>query len=594
MKYRWLHRGIEDNEPVSRLQEQLNGLPEPLVRSLVLRGIDSFERARLFFRPDRSALHDPFLMADMHVAVARIIKAREDGEKVLVYGDYDVDGTTSVALLSSFLTSIGIESTYFIPNRITHGYGLCNAGIDRATENDASLVIALDCGITAIDQAAYASEKGLELIICDHHTPPEILPEAVAILNPKRVDCSYPFKELSACGVVFKLVQALTSELGLPEENADEYLDLVALSIGADIVPVQDENRILMSLGIDRIRKGPREGIKQLAVVSGLNVAECSTGQVVFGFAPRINAAGRVDDASIAVDLLMTRDLTEARVKANVLEELNDQRRAIDQTTLLQANTMAERMVLSRERHGLVLFNDCWHPGVIGITASRIVERFYRPAILLTEVDGVVKGSARSISGINIYDALAACSDLLLQFGGHDFAAGMSLEVGNVDEFRDRFNDEVGKRMTAELMIPSIRIDADLDPANISPRFWAVLKQFEPFGPGTSRPIYLGTGLEVVGKPKVIGKSKSHLKFNVRGGASSSRPYSVIGFDMGGHLQTLQRCMESGSGIDLLFSIEENVWNGTRSLQLRARDIKASDLSTTVGHGQQEVGEVTT
>lgn len=580
MKYRWVHRENVATDVRSALQEALNNLPNALVDSLIQRGIDSFDKARDFFRPDRNALHDPHLMAGMEEGVLRIIEAKTRGEKVLVYGDYDVDGTTSVALLSSFLTSIGVENTYFIPDRIEHGYGLSRSGIDEGIDEGTHLIIALDCGVTAVEEAAYINELGLDLIICDHHTPPETLPVATAILNPKRVDCGYPFKELSACGVVFKLVQAVAARLEIPPDETTSYLDLVALSIGADIVPVKDENRILMALGINQIREAPRPGIKQLAVVSGINVSDCSTGQIVFGFAPRINAAGRVDDASIAVDLMLTHDVNTARVKANVLEELNDRRREIDQTTQQQAITMAERMVLSKERHGLVLFDDTWHPGVIGITASRIVERFYRPAIMLTEVGGVAKGSARSIAGLNIYEVLEECSDLLIQFGGHDFAAGMSLDIARIDEFRDRFDKGVGERMSADLMIPSIKIDGNVDPTEITPRFWAVLKQFEPFGPGNSRPIYLGSNLKVVGQPKTIGKTNAHLKFNVRDGKNESRPFSVIGFDMGGHLPVLKECMSEGAGIDLLFSVEENEWNGTRSLQFRARDLRPASVSS--------------
>lgn len=588
MKYRWVQRDFVASDASTTLQESLNNLPGPLVQSLIIRGIDSFEKARDFFRPDSKALHDPMLMTDMSAAVDRILAARAQSEKVLVYGDYDVDGTTSVALLSSFLTSIGIENSYFIPNRIAHGYGLSIAGINEGIDDDTSLIIALDCGVTAVDEATFIRQQGLDLIVCDHHTPPVALPEAAAILNPKRQYCNYPFNELSACGVVFKLVQALATRLNLPQDQLFNYLDLVALSIGADIVPVKDENRILMALGIEQMRKSPRPGIKQLATVSGINVSDCSTGQIVFGFAPRINAAGRVDDASIAVDLMLTSDVATARVKANVLEELNDRRREIDQTTLQQANALAERMVLSKVRNGLVLYDDTWHPGVIGITASRIVERFYRPTVMLTEVDGVAKGSARSIAGLNIYDVLVECSDLLLQFGGHDFAAGMSLDISRIDEFRERFDSEVGKRMSAELMIPSIKIDALVNPIDITPRFWAVLKQFEPFGPGNSRPIYLGTNLKVVGRPKTIGKSNTHLKFSVRDQLDQARPFSVIGFDLGGHLPMLKESMSEGTGIDMLFSVEENEWNGSKSLQLRARDLRptqetsATDMSTIV------------
>ena len=516
MKYRWVLRETPSMESVTQLSSALNDLPRPLTISLLHRGIDTLDDARLFFRPSLDALHDPFLMADIHEAVERILSAREMNERVLVYGDYDVDGTTSVALLVSFLDTIGVDTDYFVPDRIKHGYGLSKPGIDFASERKCSLIITLDCGITAIEEASYAASQSIDMIICDHHTPPETLPQATAILNPKRVDCPYPFKDLSACGVGLKLVQALSQKLSLPATAIEPYLDLVALSIGADIVPVESENRTLMSLGIDRIRKTPRTGIRQLAIAAGLHTAQCSTGQVVFGFAPRINAAGRVDSARTAVDLLLSTDVDVARRYANILEELNDRRRALDQSTLEQASAMAERMFLARERHGVVLYDDRWHPGVIGITASRIVEQFYRPAVMLTCVDGVAKGSARSIHGLNIYDVLSECSDLLIQFGGHDYAAGMSLELDAVDDFRERFNEEVGKRMSAELMIPAIRIDCPLDTSEIDGRFWAVLKQFEPFGPANSRPVFLGKDLRVVGQPRTMGKSQDHIRFNVR------------------------------------------------------------------------------
>src|SRR5690554_1077631 len=405
MKYRWIPRQLDNPEAITRLQRELNNLPEPLARALVLRGIDTFESARLFFRPCLSHLHDPFLMRDMDVAASRVLSAISNGERVLIYGDYDVDGTTATALLVSFFRDNGVKADFFIPDRFEDGYGLNRIGIDFAVEHEDSLVIAVDCGITAVDEAAYAREKGIDLIICDHHTPDAHLPETVAVLNPKRQDCAYPFKELSGCGVAFKLVQAVLSLRGEPVERAKPYLDLVAVSTVSDVVPIFEENRVLMYEGLKVLRQSPRIGFRTLAEQAGISLTDCSTSRIVFGIGPRINAAGRMGDASRAVELLLEDDERRASILTAQLELANKQRRQLDQETVKQATEMAERQLGARTRHSVVLYHPEWHLGVVGIVASRLVERFYRPTIMLAASNGIVKGSARSIAGINVYDA---------------------------------------------------------------------------------------------------------------------------------------------------------------------------------------------
>lgn len=580
MQYRWVLRPEQDPQVSQQLASQLNDLPEALARILVARGIDTFDKARHFFRPGMSYLHDPFIMADMEAAVDRILQARDQKERVLVYGDYDVDGTTATALMTSFLREIGIEASYWIPDRITDGYGLCNAGIDEAAVREATLIIALDCGITAVDEAAYARAKGLDLIICDHHKPSDVLPDAVAVLDPKRNDCPYPFKELSGCGIGYKVVQAVLERLNEPPERAYSYLDLVAISTASDIVPLEDENRVLMMEGLDRIRKAPSLGIQTLASIAGIDLATCATSQIVFSIGPRINAAGRLGDAQRAVALLMAKDVQEASEIAQELEQANQKRREMDRSTMSEAAVKAEHQLGGNFQHGIVVHDENWHPGVIGIVASRLVERFYRPAIILTTVNGVVKGSARSINGINIYNALKQCEDLLTTFGGHDFAAGMALEEKSVAAFRERFNGAVGEMVTPELLIPAIEVDSLLCLDDISKRFWAVLKQFEPFGPANLQPVFQATDLVVANTPRCIGKDKTHLKFSVRQRKESRQAIDVIGFNMHHHFDTLVQSQAEAMPFELLFSIEENTWRGNTTLQLKARDLRLQKMTT--------------
>ena len=577
MRYRWIHRDVSCTTTLQRLCGELNALPEALGRALMLRGVETFDAARSFFRPSRDLLHSPLEMADMDAAVERLSRAISQGERVLIYGDYDVDGTTATALLVSFLRS-RTDVSYFIPDRYQDGYGLNVRGIDHAADIGASLIIAVDCGITAIDEAQYARERGIDLIICDHHTPKPALPECTAVIDPKRTDCRYPFKELSGCGIAFKLVIATLEALGESTEEAYDYLDLVALSTASDIVPMVGENRILMAEGLACLGRGARPGIRQLAELAGVDLATCSTSRIVFGIGPRINAAGRLGHASLAVDLLLAEQSDEAAALARQLEELNQQRRTLDAKTAGEALKVADRQITSGMPHALVLYDPEWHLGVIGIVASRIVEQYYRPAVMLTSVDGEIKGSARSITGLNIYEALKACEDLLTQFGGHDYAAGLSLPEQNLPEFRKRLNEVVGGMIEPDMLTPAIDYDARLEVGEISPRLWAILRQFEPFGPENPTPVFHASALQVVGRPRLLGKSETHLKFRVRDLAGGS-PEEVIGFNMANRFDDVAQSSRHGKPLELLYSIEENHWNGRTTLQLRARDLRLSNPS---------------
>lgn len=575
MKYRWILRPVSRPDAVARMRTELNDLPEALARALVLRGIDSFDRARHFFRPSLETLHDPFLMRDMAAAADRVVQALRSGERILVYGDYDVDGTTSTALMTSFLREMGADVDYYIPNRFVDGYGLGRAGIDHAVTLGAKLVITIDCGVTAIEEAAYARGLGLDLIICDHHTPKDELPGCVAVLDPKRSDCDYPFDELSGCGVGFKLVQAVLSRMGEDPARAFEYLDLVAISTASDIVPVFGENRVLLAEGLRRLQQRPRPGFRQLAALASLDLTCCTATQVVFVIGPRINAAGRLGDAKRAVALMLEEDEMRAADMAAQLEQLNQKRRSLDQETLDSAVTIAERQLTARTRHSVVVHHPEWHLGVIGIVASRLVERYYRPAIMLCTNNGQVKGSARSIGGLNIYEALHACSDLLSEFGGHDFAAGLALPEENIPAFQDRFDAIVGEMITPEMLRPAIEVDAPLHLGQVDSRFWAVLKQFAPFGPMNDRPVFQADELEVAGPARTVGRGDAHLKFAVRQrGAPYARPLDAIGFGLGDHLATVETSRREGRPLELVFSIDENSWNGRTSLQLVAKDLR--------------------
>ncbi len=575
MNYRWILRPVAQPGLVEHVRRQLNDLPEALARALVLRGVDTFDRAHLFFRPSLSALHDPFLMLGMEAAVDRVARALEVRERILIYGDYDVDGTTATALLASSFRSLGGEVDFFIPDRFEHGYGLCEAGIDLAAGKGAGLIVAVDCGVTAVEEAAYARERGIDLIVCDHHTPQADLPDCVAVVNPKQTDCTYPFADLCGCAVAYKLLRALLQRLGHPPNAADAYLDLVAVATASDVVPIRGENRILLAGGLNVLRTAARLGLRKLAESARLDLTDCSARDVVFGLGPRINAAGRVGDAELAVALFLENDESRAERLAADLERLNSERRTLDQGTLSAAVELAERQLTSRLRHSIVLHHDDWHIGVIGIVASRLVERFYRPTILLGTNDGYAKGSARSIAGINIYDALQECSGLLVQFGGHDYAAGLTLRLDDVPAFQDRVDEVIGRVVTPDLLRPAINFDAPISLADVDARFWAVLKQFAPFGPENDPPVFRADAIHLSRAPKTVGKGGKHLKFSVRQNESGSA-LDAIGFGMGGHAGLLDQSWRSGEPLDLLFCLEENRWNGRTSFQLKARDVRLS------------------
>lgn len=574
MQHRWEFRSLPDFQVIEQLSSSLNNLPQALAKALVMRGISTFEEAKRFFRPSLEQLHDPFLMKGMDEAVNRIVHAKEHNESVLVYGDYDVDGTTSTALMVHFLESLGISASYWIPHRIKNGYGLCKAGIDVGVERGAALIVALDCGITAIAEADYAKEKGIDLVICDHHKPGDEIPDAIAVLDPKREDCTYPFDELSGCGVGFKLLQAVLARLGKPAELAFEYLDLVAISTASDIVPLEGENRILMREGIEKLRHTTRNGIRGLARVAKIDLEHVSGGSILFGIGPRINAAGRLEDAGFAVDLLLAKSDTAADEMAQQLDQANMKRREMDRDVLKEAVEKAERQLSSEHCHCLVVHDSNWHPGIVGIVASRLVERFYKPSIVLTTVNDEVKGSARSILGVNIYDAIKNCSELLSQFGGHDYAAGMSLIGHDVSTFRSQINEAVGAQITPELLSPVIEVDSQVSLNDIDNRFWAVLKQFAPFGPSNSEPIFHAENLELSRPPRRMGRDGSHIKFWVKQRTNSQQVFEAIGFGMHEYYETLQKSMKERIPLELLFSLSENQWKGVRTLQLKAHDLR--------------------
>lgn len=576
---RWLIKDSGTPEQVAALSNSLNDLPEPITRALILRGIETFEDARSYFRSGPNDLHDPMLYKDMDRAVERVIAAIRANERIVVYGDYDVDGTTSTALLTDYLLHEGVDADFFVPDRFQHGYGLSTAGINAVKEKGATLIIALDCGVTSTSEAEYARSLGMDLIVCDHHTPQEELPNAVAVLDAKRSDCPYPFTELCGCGVTYKLVQAIHAARGKDVSELDHYLDLVGIATAADMVSLKGENRILLRKGIERLRTNPRIGLRMLADQAKVTLSEATTRDILFSLGPRINAAGRLGDAARAVTLLMSTTSTEAAARARQLERLNEERRALDQQTQKEAFAMADRFLAGTQRHAVVLHNPDWHLGVIGIVASRLVERHYRPAVMLSTSSGIIKGSARSINGINVFAALSSCEHLLLEFGGHDYAAGLSLKPDDLPEFITQFDAAIAGTVTEGALEPVVEVDAEMHLSDLDTRFWAVLKQFEPFGQDNPPPVFLSRSLDVIGPVATVGRKRDHIKFSVRasGASGTSHPSrDVIGFGLGKHLETVAECQANGQPVDLLFSIDENTWNGRTKLQLLAKDVVPS------------------
>ena len=570
MSYHWIFAEPEESDSVHQLEQDLN-VPPIIARLLALRGIDTFKKAKRFFRPDMERTHDPFLMKDMDRAASRLAEGIRNREKMVVYGDYDVDGTTGTAILYSFLKDFGIEVSYYIPHRFKEGYGINPDGIKYAVAEDADLIISVDCGITAVEEAQMAKENNLDLIICDHHTCGDELPEAVAVLDPKRPDCEYPFDGLSGAGVGFKLVQATAQELGLPPEVATKFLDLVAVSIASDIVPLHDENRILMREGLQLLNNEPRIGLKALMDLIHLDIGSVTTSNIVFSLGPRINAAGRMGDASKAVELMIAENRRDAVAKARELETINIRRRTEDTQTMEQAVEMVEANYDIDKTGALVLHHPDWHLGVIGIVASRLVDLYCRPTIMLSTVQGKVKGSARSIKGYNIYNALKECDDLLEQFGGHQYAAGLTMDESNLEAFRERMNTITLNKLTEEDMQPDLLVDSMLDLGNVDLKFWKLLSQFEPFGPENMRPVFVSQNVRVVGIPTIVGSG--HLKMRVS--QNGSGVFDVIGFNMHEYLPLLRNCQKST--VSIAYVLEENHWNGRRTLQIRLKDVHIDD-----------------
>lgn len=560
---RWTLRPKPDSSKIEGLQKAIQ--IDPIVAALLLqRGIETYEEAKTFFRPSLDDLHDPFLMKDMEKAVARIEKALFNAENILVYGDYDVDGTTSVALMSSYLkTKSDLVYTY-IPDRYDEGYGISYKGIDFALENDFSLIIALDCGVKAIDKVKYAKDKGIDFIICDHHRPGNALPEAIAVLDPKRDDCKYPYKELCGCGVGFKLVQALASKEGKTVEDLTEYLDLVATAIGADIVPITGENRVLAYFGLQVINNSPRPGIK--AILKQVKKSELTITDVVFIVAPRINAAGRMKHGNYAVELLIEMDDEKASQYANNINEYNLDRREEDKRISEEALIQIEKNN-EQDRLTTVVYHETWHKGVIGIVASRLTETYYRPTLVFTKSGNMLAASARSVKGFDVYNALEACAEHIEQFGGHKYAAGLTLKEENYEAFKQAFEDEVSNTIDKSLLIPEIKADAQIDLTEITPKFYRILKQFAPFGPGNMTPIFITENLKDTGYGKCVGDDKTHLRMTVE--QAQSNKFVCIGFGLGDKLNVVS----DKKTFKAIYSIDENEWNGTTSLQLKLRDI---------------------
>lgn len=566
----WIYSPLtkEQTEIQKQLANEL-GISPVLAQLLIQRDIATFDEARSFFRPALTDLHDPFLMADMDKAVARLTKALQKNQKILVYGDYDVDGTTSVALVYKFLKRFYSNIGFYIPDRYNEGYGISIQGIDYAAENDFKLIIALDCGIKAVEKVTYALDKGVDFIICDHHTPDETLPPAVAVLDPKRDDCSYPYKHLSGCGVGFKLLQAFAITNNIDLSELTPLLDLIALSIASDIVPITGENRVLAYYGLKQINANPSIGVKGIIDVCGLSDKEISISDIVFKIGPRINASGRMKLASEAVELLVSNDYSFVKEKSETINEYNNDRKDLDKNITDEAIALIGADDSYKARKSLVVYKPDWHKGVIGIVASRLSEEFYKPSIVLTKSNGLASGSARSVSGFDIYKAIDSCRDLLENFGGHMFAAGLSMREENIEEFTLRFEQYVSENILKEQTYPQIDIDALLEFKDITPKFFRVLKQFGPFGPGNMKPVFVSKKVFDYGTSRLVGKEQEHLKLELVD-ASSENVINGIAFRMheyNNHLKAL-------NPLDICYTLEENTFNGNTSIQLMIKDIK--------------------
>lgn len=563
---RWKLKPETNPQIISSLAKEL-GVDLTVAKLLVQRGIQTFDEAKAFFRPSLNDLHDPYLMKDMDKAVERINLAINSGENVLVYGDYDVDGTTSVSLLSSYLKTIHPNIATYIPDRYAEGYGISYAGIDFAEDNDISLIIALDCGIKAIDKIAYAKEKGIDFIICDHHRPGNEMPDAVAVLDPKRSDCKYPYKELCGCGVGFKLIQALGTERGETIDDLISYLDLVATAIAADIVPITGENRVLAYFGLQVINTNPRNGIK--AMIHQIDKKELTITDVVFIIAPRINAAGRIKHGNYAVELLTEIDFNTAVEFASEIEKNNNDRKELDKTITVEALQQIEDNN-EQQNYTTVVYAETWHKGVIGIVASRLIETYYRPTLVFTKSGDKLAASARSVKGFDVYNALEQCSEFIEQFGGHKYAAGLTLKKEDYPKLKAKFEEVVKESIPEELRTPEIAIDAEISLSEVTPKFFRIINQLAPFGPQNMKPTFMSSGLRDNGYGKKVGADETHLKLNIIEGANQ-KTYNAIGFSMGDKYELVQK----EQAFKAAFNIDENHWNGYTSLQLLLKDLKA-------------------
>ena len=570
----WIYRTLTQQqiEIQKKLANELSISPI-LAQLLVQRDIFTFEDARSFFRPDLSDLHNPFLMADMQNAVDRLTIAMQKNEKILVYGDYDVDGTTSVSLVYKFLKQFYSNIDFYIPDRYTEGYGISVQGIDFAAANDFKLIIALDCGIKAIEKVKYASEKGVDFIICDHHTPDATLPPAVAVLDPKRDDCNYPYKHLSGCGVGFKLMQAFAITNNIDFVELTPLLDLLALSIASDIVPITGENRILAFFGLKQINSNPSVGLKGILDVCGLGDREITISDIVFKIGPRINASGRMKQASEVVELLVSGDHAFAKEKSDTINDYNNDRKDLDKYITDEAIALIDSDDRYKARKSIVVHKADWHKGVIGIVASRLTEEFYKPTIVLANSNGFSSGSARSVPGFDIYKAIDSCRDLLETFGGHMYAAGLSMKEENIFAFTERFEKYVSENILENQTYPQIDIDAVLKFNDITPKFFRVLKQFAPFGPGNMKPIFASKKVLDFGTSRLVGKEQEHLKLELID-TSSENVMNGIDFRMheyNAHLKAL-------NPLDICYTLEENNFNGNTTIQLMIKDIKIDKI----------------
>ena len=584
METRWIIAKDVDKQLVKSLSESL-GIDEKLAILLVQRGITNFDEAKDFFRPSLEHLHDPFLMKDMDRAVDRLQKAISDGEKILIYGDYDVDGTTAVALIYTYLKNLVNKKKieFYIPDRYEEGYGISYKGIDYAADHGFGLVIVLDCGIKAVEKIDYANERGVDFIICDHHRPDEVIPRAAAVLDSKRPDCEYPYKELSGCGVGFKLVTALSMRLGRPIEEVYQLLDYVAVSIAADIVPITGENRVLAYFGLKLLNKNPRPGIEAVLRHANINrrdgkgdadnpnalERELTISDLVFLIGPRINAAGRLEKAADSVRLLLATNYDHAEKLASSINELNVQRRELDNTITEEALQMIDADEKMRNAKSTVIFNENWHKGVIGIVASRLTDSYYRPTIVLTRSGSLITGSARSIKNFDIYDAIDSCSDILEHFGGHKYAAGLSLKPEHLQEFSERFEKYVSEHLEEGDLTPELNVDIEIDFPTITPKFVRILKQFAPFGPGNIAPVFLTRNVIDAGFSRAVGNRK-HLKLSVMQQGNTENVFSGIAFQKG----DLYERIHDKEPFTMCYHVEENFWQGKTTLQLNVKDIK--------------------